>query len=143
MFLDSLKQFHNNDNGFYYFDDYIVNITGDEIRFGVERGGHSGGFWFIPQIIEYENKIEFRGEIQFISSVNNTSDNRSRIQKIKDNLLPYLLFIIVLPIVLPLVLINQLKEAIINRSKKKPRKTEDKLHDLLENHLGCTRKTTD
>jgi hypothetical protein len=65
MFMDFIKQFPGNDNDFYYFDRYIVKFVGDEMHFGIE-GAHSGGYWFIPQITEYENKTEFRGSVQYI-----------------------------------------------------------------------------
>ena len=142
MFIDSLKQFPNNDNNFYYFDDYIVKLTENEIHFGVERAGHSGGYWFIPQIVEYENKTEFRGEIQFIGPV----DKKSKIRKKTGNFLGWLALILISVIILPLILYISIKDIILKREKQNIETTddkrEDKLFDLLENYLGCKRKST-
>ena len=66
MFLNQLNKYRNNDQRFFYFDDYIVELSNDEIHFGVERAGHSGGQWFIPTITECDNKITFNGTIQYI-----------------------------------------------------------------------------
>ena len=41
-FLTILDSFHTNNSRFYYFDDYIIEVLDDEIRFGVERAGHGG-----------------------------------------------------------------------------------------------------
>ena len=139
MFFDSLKKYPNNNDTFFYFDNYIVKLLENEIHFGVERAGHSGGYWFIPQITEYENKIEFRGEIQYIGPV----VNRSKIQKIKDDIFVCLICILFLPITLLLLFGYWIYNIINNRKKTKIKTTEDRLFDLLENHLGCTRKATD
>jgi hypothetical protein len=70
LFLNNLNRFEHNEsysgNKFYYFDDYIVKLVGDDIHFGVARGGHSGGYWFIPTITSFDNRIEFRGSIRYI-----------------------------------------------------------------------------
>ena len=36
-FLTIPASFHTNNSRFYYFDDYIIEVLDDEIRFGVER----------------------------------------------------------------------------------------------------------
>lgn len=55
-FFNILNSYPSNtsysDDKFYYFDDFIVKVTGDEIHFGVARGGHSGGYWYVPSITE-------------------------------------------------------------------------------------------
>ena len=69
-FMNTLNRFSHNysysSGTFYYFDDYIVKLVGDEIHFGVARGGHSGGYWFVPTITDLGEKMEFRGEIRYI-----------------------------------------------------------------------------
>ncbi len=79
LFLDSLRKHSYSNSDFFYFNDYIIKIVGDKIHFGIERAGHSGGYWYVPEITEYENKIEFRGKIQYIGPV----DNRTKFEKIK------------------------------------------------------------
>lgn len=43
-FLRSLSKYPNNHHNSYYIDDYIVRIENGEYKFGVARGGHSGGY---------------------------------------------------------------------------------------------------
>ena len=138
MFLDSLRKYSHTNDDFFYFNDYIIKIVGDEVHFGIERAGHSGGFWFIPQIIEYENKIEFRGEIQYIGPV----DNRKKFEKLKEGILTGLFTVLFLPFVLIVVLASMIYDKIVNRKKDGIKTKEDKLFNLLENYLGCTRKPT-
>ena len=66
MFLDQF----NWSNGYFddmakykHINDYILKLIGTEIHFGVERGGHSGGYWYVPTIIEFDDHIEFEGKI--------------------------------------------------------------------------------
>ena len=76
-FLNNLDRFSHNsysNSTFYYFDDYIVKQTDDEIHFGVARGGHSGGYWFIPTITEFDNRIEFCGTIRRVGGGNDPKD---------------------------------------------------------------------
>lgn len=51
-FMNVLNQYPNDNGKLYCFDGYIVTLIGDEIRFGVERCGHSGGNWFTPKITD-------------------------------------------------------------------------------------------
>lgn len=150
-FISKLSAFPNNeyiDSKFYYFDDYIVKIVDDRIHFGVERSGHSGGKWFIPTITEYDNKIEFNGTIQFISlKSSSTPTQKSPFRKCLDKIGEYLLYIIVAPIALLAYLFVQvftfikwLKNKILRRPVIRLKTTEDRLFDLMENKLGCTRK---
>jgi hypothetical protein len=74
--MNTLNRFSHNasysSGTFYYFDNYIIKLVGDEMHFGVARGGHSGGYWFVPTITELGDKMEFRGEIRYIGP----NDNR-------------------------------------------------------------------
>ena len=62
----SVKKFSDTSQSFFYFDNYIVKVSNDEIRFGIARGGHSGGYWFVPTITEFDNKVLFCGTIKYI-----------------------------------------------------------------------------
>ena len=99
-FINILNRFNHNasysSGTFYYFDDYIVELVGDEMHFGVTRGGHSGGYWFVPTITDLGNKMEFRGEIKYIGP----NDNRGSFKKAIDSVGEFLLLILILPIVL-------------------------------------------
>ena len=50
MFLNNLQK---------PLDNYIIKLSDDEIQFGISRGDHSGGFWFIPEITEANGKTIF------------------------------------------------------------------------------------
>lgn len=136
MFLNILNQFPNNDGKFYYFNDYIVKIIGDEIHFGVERGGHSGGYWYVPSITERDGRIKFCGTVKYIGP----DADRGKIKKVIDGIGDFLLFILILPIILIFKLYTIVEwcvRKVCKRTKPKEKTTEDKLYDLMENHLNC------
>lgn len=142
-FMTSLNRFSHNasysSGKFYYFDDYIVKLVGDEIHFGVARGGHSGGYWFIPTITYLGEKIEFCGKIRYIGP----NDNRGSFKKTIDSIGDFLLFILILPIALIIwgyMFIEWLVRKIFNRPKPKGKTNEEKLFDLMENYFGCVGK---
>ena len=142
-FTNILNRFNHHDsysNGtFYYFDDYIVKLIGDEMHFGVARGGHSGGYWFVPTITDFGNKMVFRGEIRYIGP----NENRGSFKKAIDSIGDFLLLILVLPIVLIIrgcLFIEWLVRRIINRPKPKEKTNEERLLDLMENYFGCVGK---
>ena len=140
MFFDILKQFHNSDGKFFYFNDYIVELSGDEIRFGIERCGHSGGYWFISVINEFDNRIEFRGTVQYVGS--NIKEDQGAIKKTIDKSREILLFILLLPIALIFKLYTIVEwciRKVSKQTKKKTKTKEDKLYDLMENYLNCIR----
>ena len=142
-FMNSLNRFSHNDSysggTFYYFDDYIVKLVGDEIHFGVARGGHSGGYWFVPTITDLGNKLEFRGEVRYIGP----NDNRGSLKKAIDSVGDFLLIILILPIVLIIggyMFIEWLVRKMFNRPKPKGKTNEERLFDLMENYFGCVGK---
>ena len=141
QFSETLYQYPTNDRKFFYFNDYIVEITGDRYSFGVQRGGHSGGYWFIPTITEIGDKLLFSGTIEYIDSWTTTKDSKFRkiVDKIELGCLTVLL--------LPLILIVKLYQAIAKLIKKirkqpivKEETPEDRLYYLMETLLNCTRK---
>ena len=142
-FMNRLNRFsHNNSHSggtIYYLNDYIVKVIDDEIHFGVARGGHSGGYWFIPIITDLGSKMEFRGEIRYIGSNN----NRGSLKKVVDGAGDFLLLILVLPIALVFrgyLFIEWLVRKICNRPKPKEKTNEERLIYLMENYCGCTGK---
>ena len=150
-FLKQLNIYPNNsysDGAFYYFKDYIVKLVDDEIHFGVERAGHSGGQWFIPTITECDNKITFNGTIQYIGpKVDSTTTEKSMFKKCINKIGEWLLYIVVTPFVLVVYVVVKLVDffkwainKILRRPTVKPKTTEEKLFDLMENHLNCTRQ---
>ena len=122
-----------------YLDDYIVKIIDGTIHFGVERGGHSGGYWYVPIMTELDNRILFCGKIRYIGP----NDDRGLFAKTIDKVWECCLLILLIPFVVLFKLyefIEWLVRKICNRPKPKLKTTEDRLFDLMENYLGCVRK---
>lgn len=145
-FLNSLNRFshHASYSGatIYYFDAYIVKLIGGEIHFGVARGGHSGGYWFVPTITDLGDNMEFRGTIQYIGS----GDKRRAFKKTIDRVGDFLLLVLFLPIALIVrvyLFIEWLVRKIFNRPKPKEKTNEECLLDLMENYVGCVLKQKD
>ena len=135
-FLEVLDQFPGNERRFYYFNDYIVERNGEEIRFGVERCGHSGGNWFIPKITEFGDRVTFVGEIQYIGP----EGIRSSGQKVSDTIGVFLLCVLLLPIVLIALICRAVAWCVRKiRGCSKPITTQDRLYDLMEKHSKCKR----
>ena len=141
--MSRFNQFTHSDSysrsTFYYLDDYIVELIGEEIRFGIARGGHSGGYWFVPTITDFGDRLEFRGKIRYIGP----NENRGFFRKAIDRVGDFLLLIFILPIVLVIrgyMLIEWLVRRIFNRPKPKEKTNEERLFDLMENYFGCVRK---
>lgn len=122
----------------FYIDDYIVELSENEIRFGVARGGHSGGYWFIPTITEFADKITFCGTIKYIDPYTNETGIKRIINKIEEAFL----FIIFLPVLIFLE-VCFFFSCVVRRILKKPipkqETNENRLCNLMENHLGCKR----
>ena len=129
----------------YDMRDYIIESVNGELRFGVERSGHSGGYWFIPTITEKENLTEFCGRIQYIAP-EMPEDTRSVFKKITDTIFETVGMILLFIFLLPFLLVYQLYclvEFLIRKICKlplRPKNTEERLNDLMENRLGCVRK---
>lgn len=138
-FLSQLNKYPNNNQKFFYFDDYIVEISDNEVRFGVARGGHSGGYWFVPTITEFDGKTTFCGTIEYVDPYTNEKGIKKIVNKIEE----VLLWIILIPIIVVVkvyLFFSWLIRKIFKRSKHKEESLEDKLYNLMENHLGCKRK---
>lgn len=120
---------------YYYLGDYIVKIENGAFRFGVERGGHSRGYWFIPSATEEEGQLVFRGSIQHIGP----KGKIGKFRKVIDGIELALLVLLLLPLVLLIRLCLFVRRSIKKLPKEKT--TEEKMYDLMENHLGCIRKS--
>ena len=130
------KKIGNNPKGDFQIENYIISTIDNEIGFGIDRAGHSGGYWFIPDVCEFDDKIELVGTIQYIGP----KDTRDSKAKARDKVIEVLLTIIFLPLFCLFKLFNFI-EWIIGKIKKKPKPMtrEGKLIDLMVNHLGCTK----
>ncbi len=133
-FLRLLSKCSNNHKNLYYFDDYIVRIENGEYKFGVARGGHSGGYWYLPEISEKDGLLCFNGRIQYISPYS----PEKGIKKVMNTIEDILLFIILFPLIL-IIQCCFFIASLIKKWKGAPKEVtiEDKLFDLMVNHLHC------
>ncbi len=149
--LKKLNIFPDKDSsngGIYYFKHNIVRFVDDEIHFGIERAGHSGGHWFVSKLQEREGKIEFNGTLQYRGPKKDVApDKKFGIKRVTDKAGEWLLYIVVTPFVVVVYVIVKLRDFfkwLTNKTGRrpvvKPKTTEEKLFDLMEIHLGCVRK---
>ena len=139
MFLNQLNKYPNNNQKFFCFDDYIVELSNGDIRFGVARGGHSGGYWFVPTITEIDGKTTFCGTIEY----NDPYTSEKGIKKIVDTIEEVLLWIILIPIIVIVkvyLFFSWVVRKLFKRIKPEEESLEDRLYNLMENHLGCKRQ---
>ena len=136
MFLKQLNKYDNNDQRFFYFDDYIVELSNGDIRFGVARGGHSGGYWFVPTIKELDGRTIFCGTIEYIGPYTSEKGIKKIVNKIEEVLLWIILipFIIIVKVCL---FFSWIVRKILKLTKPKEESLEDKLYNLMVDHLNC------
>lgn len=133
QFMNVLNSSPEENRRYFCIDGYIVSVGLDEIKFGIE-GGHGGGNWFISKFEEENDQIEFRGTIQYIGS----QSDRTKKQKFFDSFLVVLFCIFAFPVILVFWIVGGVSTVVDKlRKKPKPLTTEEKLFDLMENHLGC------
>ena len=122
----------------YYIDAYMISISGDEILFGIQRAGHSGGYWYAPTITESDDRIVFSGKIKYIGPEDHRSKPRKAVDKIFDICFTVLFSPLMLFLQL-LVFVVWLVQKIAKHSDE-PLTKEGCLFTLMEKHLCCVRK---
>ncbi len=142
-FLNQLKKLSDTSQKFFHFDNYIVELRDDEIRFGVSRGSHSGGYWFIPEIKEYDNKISFCGTIEYIGFYSEEKGIKKVVNKIDELFILNVLFpiiAIIFAIIYVRLFFSWIGRKLFKKNKPKEVTLEDKLYNLMEKYLNCTRQ---
>lgn len=128
-----------------YNDKYIIHVVNDnEIRFGVERAGHSGGYWYIATLEENEKNLHIHGEIIYTTNFNGSPHEYTKKEKIKDKLFEIVIFILLWWLILALYigrLIYRLYKKIRKQDFKKL-SNEEKLDNLMINLLCCEKIQT-
>lgn len=137
-FLNTLNEHPGYDNKFYYFDDYIVEIENGEYKFGVARGGHSGGYWYLPETSEKGGSLCFNGQIKHLSHHTTEKSTEKGIKKALHTIDEILFLVFLLPFLL-IIKCYSLIDLLIRKLKKVPKEMtiEEKLFDLMVNHLHC------
>ena len=144
--LDAIPAYRSNFGGkkHYSFDKYIVEIIDGEMRFGVNRAGYSGGYWYVPTVTEYPDRVVFCGEICYIENANS---KKFKELEIGDRVFIVFCMVLFSPLFLVSDLYNFVKRAVckILHLPDKPsneRKHERKLNNLMQRHLHCTEQDT-
>ena len=125
----------NNRKGLYHnycAGEYLIIIKNEcEFWLGVERGGHSGGYWYIAKIEEKNNQTIISGKIVY----NPDEEGKERSQTWGD----VVGFIIFSPLILMLNLIEIVVTLFskITQTQEKHLTTSDKLDNFMLNYLNC------
>ena len=136
--LDAIPAYRSNFGGkkHYSFDRYIVEIIDGELRFGVNRAGYSGGYWYIPTVTRYPDRVVFCGEICYIAD-----PNRKELIGIGERVWIAFWMILLSPLLLISALCKFVKR-VVCKVFRLPNKSDGerkrKLNDLMQRHLHCT-----
>ena len=123
-------------------NDYLVKSDDGTYRFGVGRGGHTGGYWYCPNCTKEDGKLHFSGKIRYLSLL----PPKTKKQRFLNRLGWVLAFVTVGIFILPLVLFFNLFRGIawiILRSLGKPTERDERekeLFLLLVDRLGCEKQ---
>jgi hypothetical protein len=111
---------------------------------GIERGGHSGGYWYVATLTETEDGTEMRGEIVYRSY---HSDGRLREETKWEKILGWIGVSLIVLIAAPAILIGLAVWGImelIGKLRGKPMEatmsTEEKLTHFMTEVMGCGEK---
>lgn len=118
-----------------HLGDYLIELADNEIRFGIERAGHSGGYWYVSPLQEVDGQLELRGKIRYIGPF----DDRNKLQKVLDLLLEMLVVVLFWPVAMLADVVCLIVRKI--RRQPRPHTQEQKLTDLM-NRLGCKQVQT-
>ena len=139
MFLNQIKEYPNKDQRFYYIEDSIVELSEKEIRFGLAQGSPSAGYWFLPTIKEVDGKTIFRGVIKYTDP----STSQKGFKRITKKVEEAIAFLFLIPVILLMELflfLSGIVRKLFKKTKPQEESLEDKLCNLMENHLNCTRQ---
>ncbi len=121
--------------------DLLYEDTPEGFDLGIERGGHSGGYWYRATLTETEAGSEMRGEIVY-RSLHGDGNRReeTKWEKIRGRLF---IAVTCLLCVGPILIAYAIRGAmvLIGKLRKKPVKsamtTEEKLTHFMTEIMGC------
>ena len=125
------------DSGYLLYED-----TQNGFDLGIERGGHSGGYWYTATMTETEAGTEMRGEIVYRSLCGDGSYREAtKWEKAKDVI--FTVFVALLCLI-PILIIYAVQGILrlIGKIRKKPLEitlsTEEKLTHFMTEVMGCS-----
>ena len=124
------------DSGHLLYED-----TQNGFDLGIERGGHSGGYWYIATLTETEDGTEMRGEMVYRSLCGDGSYREAtKWEKVKETLFVILVGLLCL---IPILVIYAVQGILrlIGKLRGKPveaaMSTEEKLTHFMTEVMGC------
>lgn len=124
------------DSGHLLYED-----TQNGFDLGIERGGHSGGYWYAATLTETEDGTEMRGEIVYRSLCGDGSYREAtKWEKVKETLFVILVGLLCL---IPILIIYAVRGILllIGKLRGKPveatMSTEEKLTHFMTEVMGC------
>ena len=124
------------DSGHLLYED-----TPNGFDLGIERGGHSGGYWYVATLTETEDGTEMRGEMVYRSLCGDGSYREAtKWEKVKETLFVILVGLLCL---IPILVIYAVQGILrlIGKIRKKPLEitmsTEEKLTHFMTEVRGC------
>lgn len=131
--IDKLKNYKYKRN-----DDYLIQINDNKISIGIERAGHIGGYFYVADIYEENNKTKIEGKIILNPDENGNpivnNEEYSKLKIFRDTFIILLLFWWLLLIFLLIATISKLFDKTKN---KKELTKEQKLDNFMINYLLC------
>lgn len=125
------------DSGHLLYED-----TPNGFDLGIERGGHSGGYWYVATLTETEDGTEMRGEMVYRSLCGDGSYREAtKWEKVKETLFVILVGLLCL---IPILIIYAIQGILrlIGKIRKKPLEitmsTEEKLTHFMTEVMGCS-----
>ena len=119
----------------------LYEDTQNGFDLGIERGGHSGGYWYVATMTETENGTEMRGEMVYRSLCGDGSYREAtKWEKVKETLFVILVGLLCL---IPILVIYAVQGILrlIGKIRKKPLEitmsTEEKLTHFMTEVMGC------
>src|SRR5690606_26511726 len=137
QFIESIQNMQNR-----FIEDYIIKIIDkDHFMIGVQRAGHSGGYWYKAELNELESKTHIKGELLLLEG-NNPTYRYTWFDKIRDFILISMIFILFWWIFILFWIIKQF-EKWIQKLKGKPvikdKTPIEKLDMLMIYRFQCER----
>ena len=119
----------------------LYEETPSGFNLGIERGGHSGGYWYVATLTETEDGTEMRGEMVYRSLHGDGSHREAtKWEKVKETLFVILVGLLCL---IPILIIYAIQGILrlIGKLRKKPveitMSTEEKLTHFMTEVMGC------
>jgi hypothetical protein len=134
-FKQKLREAVHNDGSLLYED------TPSGFNLGIERGGHSGGYWYVATVNETESGTEMRGEIVYRSYHKNGEYREdTKGEKIREWLGIVLIVIFFSPVFLIALAIRGIM-LLVGKLRGKPveatMSTQEKLTHFMTEVMGC------